>query len=324
MKLLSIIIPTYNRKDYLIPTLQLLILQVQEYINEVELIVCPNNCNDGTNEALESLKKENDVFKVVNYDLWVDVDLSIIRAANNAKGKYFIIWGDDDPPLGNSIHQILNILRKDSTIGLIYNNRLVGYDNISKLSSVQSEIKEIPNALKYDISLPVLLRNHFLGMTFITSIILKKELWDLSNSYKFPNHFGYAFFWRQCSAASKAKCIINYTPICIQRKTKSKAWDKEWAKYFLIGIPNLIKDLEKHKLFPDGIKVYNSQINSFKMFMYALVSAAQYKRYYIPQIRTICTLQESRFRKVLVYLIIFLLPSKTYKVTRNILFRSRN
>lgn len=98
-KVLSVVIPTLNRYEYLRRTLKYVIPQVQKHLDKVELVICCNASKDKTDEYIKSLLPQYPFIKYKYFDEYVEVGQSLIRSVGEASGEYVVLWGDDDIPL---------------------------------------------------------------------------------------------------------------------------------------------------------------------------------------------------------------------------------
>ena len=89
--LLSVVLPTYNRKDYLKLTLDTFSPQIERHKDEVTFCICNNASTDGTDKFLEEYCGKHKCFDYINFADHVDVGYSITRANNTAKGKYILM-----------------------------------------------------------------------------------------------------------------------------------------------------------------------------------------------------------------------------------------
>ena len=129
-KVLSIVIPTLNRYEYLKRTLDCIIPQVQRNIDKVELVICCNSSKDETDEYVKSLLIQYPFIRYKYFDEYVEVGQSFIRSLNEATGEYVVLWGDDDIPFPFFVDYVLSIIERKSDIGVIHLNRLSGKDTI--------------------------------------------------------------------------------------------------------------------------------------------------------------------------------------------------
>jgi glucosyl-dolichyl phosphate glucuronosyltransferase len=116
----SVIIPTYNRSDYLAGALRSLI--IQDYPrSDFEIIVVDNGSSDDTSERLRQLAKEASGTIDLRYVREERQGLVFARhtGAANARGDV-LIFGDDDAIFDNNwISAIMDVYRKHSDVGAV-------------------------------------------------------------------------------------------------------------------------------------------------------------------------------------------------------------
>lgn len=89
--LISIIIPTYNRKEMLLQAVQS--VEAQNY-NEVEIIVIDDNSSDGTEKYFGNNSKSNVVYKKNNSNMGPGYSRKLGYSISS--GEYIIFMDDDD------------------------------------------------------------------------------------------------------------------------------------------------------------------------------------------------------------------------------------
>lgn len=118
-KILSICIPTYERKDALRKTLDSLIPLAKKYSSEIEICVSDNGSKDGTYELL----KKSALLKLVRIRRNrknMGYDWNAMAVLKMASGQYCWLIGDDDIIIPENVSKILFALRgKDYLAGLI-------------------------------------------------------------------------------------------------------------------------------------------------------------------------------------------------------------
>jgi len=109
--LLSICIPTYNRKKYLVDLLPSLIYECNKADNNkniIEIIVSDNASTDETQLYLNTIKDAR--FHVYRNSTNIGPNANYIRLANYAKGKYMWLFGDDEIILPNKLGRVIKEL----------------------------------------------------------------------------------------------------------------------------------------------------------------------------------------------------------------------
>ena len=190
-KVLSIVIPTLNRYEYLKRTLFFIIPQVQKNIDKVELVICCNSSKDKTDEYVKNLQLQYPFIKYKYFDEYVDVGQSLIRSVNEATGEYVVLWGDDDIPFPSFTDTILEIIEKNPNVGIIHCNRLAGKDTkygLRDLSVSEKIFKQEDEGLY---SIEKFVERFTIKLGFISSLVFRMDGWMKGTSYYNNQYFGY-------------------------------------------------------------------------------------------------------------------------------------
>lgn len=250
-KLLSIILPTYNRGEIISYTLSLFHDQVVRNSDDVELIVCNNASTDNTKEVIQSILKQEQWFKCINYDEHVSIDLSILRSTDNVNGKFFWLFGDDDIPSPSVVDTLINSLNKFPQIGLLTFNRLLGTSDASlqmrAMSVYNSTFNEYEILYKDSRSF---VEKYYGQMGFISVNVVRTEVWQKGLKKFDINHQGYSFLTIMFSGAMGYECLYLEYPLCVQRYVLKGGNDHEFSNaelgiYQFVGIPRILKKLEE-------------------------------------------------------------------------------
>lgn len=115
-KLLTICIPTYNRRVWL----ERAVNGVLPYINEeVELLICDNCSTDDTREFCEQIASAHSII-YHRQETNIGPDGNFLWCLNNAQGKYIQLLADDDYYESGEIPKLTDILRdKDVAVAEI-------------------------------------------------------------------------------------------------------------------------------------------------------------------------------------------------------------
>lgn len=110
MFVLSICIPTYNRKDCLRQCLDSII--VQKNFSEIEIVISDNASNDGTEEMMQDYMLRYPNILYTRNEENLGFDRNMLNVVSLAHGKYCCFIGDDDAFFPESISHIVDIVRK--------------------------------------------------------------------------------------------------------------------------------------------------------------------------------------------------------------------
>ena len=244
-KILSIVIPTYNRADMLMYLLSFFEEQITRNAHKVELIVCNNASTDNTESILQEYQFAHPYLKAVNYSEHVEVGYSIVRSIENAAGKFFLVYGDDDIPAPYMVDTILKFLEKYPEIGYLCFNRLRGvtseYNNgIEKIFLAGQQ--QIESYETYYNSITDFANNHQGEVGFISVNVVLREAWEARYRDVFPNnHIGYEFIVPYLYSAQHYPVLYIQYPLCIHRDAKH-SWNNKAYLYTYLGRPRAIAE----------------------------------------------------------------------------------
>lgn len=308
--ILSICIPTYNRARLLKWTTSLFEEQMKRNNEDVELIICDNCSSDDTESIILEYKEEHNFFQYKRYSQYVSGGESNLRSIENVRGKYFLLWSDDDIPAPMMVDILVMELKKYPDIECITFNRLRGYSNPG-----EQEIKKC--TLLYDNyeDLECLyndgrefIRDRWRGMTFQSADVISKNAWEKGQIMYPNNHLGWEYLAPILYGVSNGKCLFLNYPLCVQRWLYQPRYRVQWASYIYLGIPRMLESLQEKGVVDDWRVLYkdymtNGQFSS-SIFGYAfnmIYWATFDKPYYRPLIKEINHYQHSIINKMLTY-----------------------
>lgn len=124
MKELSLIIPTYNRKDILVKN----IFTIKTTYPEAEIIIVDDNSTDGTEKTIKDTFGDSVIY--LKNDKNQGKGFSLRRGFKEAQGQY-LIFTDDDLPYGvTALALILNELKKGKPVVIAERSNF--YDGLIK------------------------------------------------------------------------------------------------------------------------------------------------------------------------------------------------
>lgn len=166
--ILTIAIPTFNRKDALRKAL--MSIEANNISDRIEVIVSDNASTDGTKRMMEE-------FKWVKYyenDINLGFDRNFMNCYDKANGNYVWLLGSDDILTSNAVNSVLDFLDSNGNLGLIYLNNLLFVEKNGHYYESKPYYSGKNNRVLND-------QNEFISVTrgritFISCMILRKEL----------------------------------------------------------------------------------------------------------------------------------------------------
>lgn len=258
MSILSIIVPTVNRLDLLKVTINLLYRQYLELSladrNDIELLVIDNSSKDGTKQFVEQYVLDKKI-TFHSFEDRLSITDSFSRCIRRSTGRHILIFGDDDIPLPGFLPHVLQLVRKGYDI--IYFNRLVCDHQLELLESIEHPYQGLFETL-YNKEEFIAKFTH--GPGFISALVFSRSAWETGLPYRKSTHYGYDFLG-PIFYGCKSNCYYVGYPMLVQRKGV-QTWKGMWPKYWLVGMPNLLRDLEEDGLTNGALSKWrNEDIN---------------------------------------------------------------
>ena len=119
--LLSICISTYNRCAWLAHSLPLVLEQARPYLGLIEVLVCDNASTDATPEVCARYRNVPGC-RVHRNDVNVGMLGNLAVSAQQARGNYVWVLGDDDLMVEGAIERVLAVLAVHPDVELVYTN----------------------------------------------------------------------------------------------------------------------------------------------------------------------------------------------------------
>lgn len=323
-KLISIVIPTLNRANYISYTLYAYKDQVIRNLDKIELIVCDNASNDNTISVIENINSKIPFFKIKKFSEQVIAGESIKRAISQAKSKYVLMWGDDDLPSPFMVDTLLYYIDKYPEAGLFHLNRLFGYDNIDSIQYLTVQKPDYSTDIILYNDLNEFINHYFLDMTFLSSMMFQNVIWKEYSHVDSSKHYGYEFLFPIFLGLKNRLCVYVGYPMCIQRQPLNRIWLDKSPLYRFLGMPNLIFDMQKNNLLNNAKQLWMNTGNSTKYFWSVAPQISLYKKKYYSLCSEINRYQYSFIRKIFIYVFAYIFPSYLYKIVRKVYFSKKN
>lgn len=139
-KLLTIGIPTYNRKSTLKKQLENL-YRLNTISDDVEVLVSDNFSEDGTVDMLKEFKKSHDNFKFHVNEKNLGYDGNIYQIYGKAEGKYIWFLSDDDLLVEKALDYVVEKIKSLEDCGIII---------VPQVEKNQMNIKEENDIIPYN------------------------------------------------------------------------------------------------------------------------------------------------------------------------------
>lgn len=321
-KVLSIVIPTLNRYEYLKRTLKYVIPQVQKNLDQVELVICCNASKDKTDEYVKALQTQYTFIKYKYFDEYVEVGQSLIRSVNEATGEYVVLWGDDDIPFPSFTDTILDIIKENPEVGIIHCNRLAGKDTKYGMKSIHVQEDVLSQEDEGEYPMDKFVERFTISLGFISSLVFRRDGWIKGIPYYNDQYFGYEHLSIIVNGNKDRQCYYYPHPLEYQRLPYERDFSVKWPLYKFVGVPNMMVDFDKNGVTHNALdrwqKTYNA---SFAHFVWDMMYTSQDRKFFKPKCRELNKYQKSMLRRCLTYLIVYTCPKSIFSMLKKQLYR---
>lgn len=261
---LSISIPTYNREKYLKECLDSVVNQINTN-DDVEIIVCDNASNDGTNSLIKTYTQKHSFIKYFRNDKNLGYTGNQIKCIENSSGDYIAILCDDDLYVEGEVKRILEVINADEYAFIALNYYAFVLDPKKPIASDFAPENDVIFKRAYDVmNYPSV--GHYSGLVF-NGKLAKKYLKEISEVYSFKY-------------LEKMRGIIGILAICTTSFSNLESYfvgkrllaaripnkvDYDWLYHQCIDYYELYLDLFERKVINDNDLAYRKALVSGRL-----------------------------------------------------------
>lgn len=167
--ILTIAIPTFNRRNKLQMSLTALLEQTQG--KPVELLVSDNASSDDTQVFMETFRQAHPQITYVRNPENIGPDRNFLNCYNRASGEYVLLLGDDDLLLPGAVDAMLETLSRKP---VFVHMNTCGLRNVDPLDITPPRVSEGEDQVFH--SREDIMRCMGIMVTFMSSFILRNDL----------------------------------------------------------------------------------------------------------------------------------------------------
>ena len=306
MKLLTIVIPTHNRCEFLKNNLIHLLPQVLLNKSNVDLLVSDNHSDDDTKQVVAEFQQQypncliynrNDKDEGYLYNFNIGVHL--------ANSRFVYLLGDDDLVPDGFVTTIIELLNKHTDIGLIHLNYLRLSNRTHKIDAFYNN--KLPGEIGTMFEFRDFLMEFFDGPTFMSSLVFKRDLWIKGENRFEENCYGYDWLMKLFAGCSGCKCYYHNMPLMIQVDSGTNPYNKLWALYSIVGKSKMFKNLDNEI---SGIyKAWQKYRETNFLELYDIFTVSYNKVFYRARTHELSKYISSKHRVIIMYIVLYFLPS---------------
>ena len=303
-KLLTVSIPSNNKTNYLIESINLF-LDIKQN-DEFEICISDNANISRLKILRESINDFDNKVKYFHNPKFAKMSQNFDNAINIATGEYVWLFGDDDLPSKNSIKIIKNALN-NYDVDLIITNSSSFYDNniIIEPKRVNCSVDKFYHKKS---------NNDFMSelasyISFVSALIVKKQSWVKSKISSEDEYFLHV--QKILNIKKNSNCLFLCSPL-VKMRVFSQTWTNNYFKIWMISWPKVIWEqtnydtFAKYKVIPKKPTKFFFKVLSKKAYGY--YSFNDFKNYILND-------EEIVKIKKIIFFIISLLPKFIFKWT---------
>lgn len=243
-KLLTIIVPTYNRKESLAKGLRALIPQVENHRDDVDLYVSDNCSDDGTQEVVRELQAQHPgliTYKRQPSNLGAQGNFK--DAVKSVNSKFVAIFSDDDCVLPGYIDVIFSQLNKYPQVGLVNYNALRASASMQYVGVRDSMITNgVP---KYYATGGEFIKEHTHVPSLVSSNVFDRQAFvDCIDKVNIDDYPGYCWYAILLKSIFSKPCVYIDRPLFICYDPVQQRWERDAAWFTAYGLTHLFSDLD--------------------------------------------------------------------------------
>ena len=194
LPLLTIAIPTFNRKLYLSDLIVPLIHESEVYGNNIELLICDNCSDDGTDDFIRSLSSPQ--IRYIKNNKNIGGDANFLKCIDEAKSEYIWLLGDDELLNLRAIANVMDAISRHKPSLIILNA-----SHVLTKDTLFSSYKEVVDY--FSEIRPIYLLEH----TLISLNVFHKSSFDLSIAKKMKTT-NYGHMYGLITPLKKGGCVF--------------------------------------------------------------------------------------------------------------------
>lgn len=306
-KLLTIAIPTWNRSKYLCKCLESIFKQINTSTESyVEVIICDNSSSDNTDSVISSFIKKGLRLKYFKNKSNLGGDYNLAKCYSKAKSTYVYMLADDDILMPNMLNNLINIIKNNSKIGVVF---------LSPFGFDKDPSKEKPYSLvanKYYSNSNKFLKKLGVKITLISTLVINKELSKNNDPFTYcGSELVQVHLALNAIVRAKINIFVSNYSVGILRNNGGNNYlpsnsDRGMRSYnpcFVFGIklPKVLKSYLENGINQNTINFFEKNILFYYLPKYIFIQMAQKSDYYKD---SVCFLNRT-YKKNTWYLIFF-------------------
>ncbi|MBR3453778.1 MAG: glycosyltransferase [Bacteroidaceae bacterium] len=244
-KLFTIIIPTWNRCDFLKKNLESMLPFVEPFKDRVRVFVSDNASDDDTSKVVEALKnKYEDILLYQRQPENIGGTANFLDAVQKTNSTYVQLMGDDDIITECFIPVALRLIDKYPDANL-YNFNVAGACIMDgAFDKIRDPYFDL-NIEKYYTDFTDFVKQHSAIPSLMSSNIFKRQAFVEAALDDNPNDYpGYFWFNKLYKSCVGSHAVYYSLPLIVQNVPNEQRWSKDYPWYSLYCVGRIFKELD--------------------------------------------------------------------------------
>ena len=308
-KLLTIIIPTYNRRDIVKENLDNTIPMVLRYKEYVSIYISDNDSPDGTEEMITPyLEKYSEILTYYKQPKNITAHPNYFHAVNSVESDYCYLLGDDDFLFPGFIPTIISLIKENPDVGWFHFNYVLGKDNGKRCELNKTELKW-PFFKEYQKGAE-LIYEHLHSPSFMSSNVFKRSLWLEGFPLKLQEEMcpGYDWLTVLYHGILNSRSFYVSAPLLQAGMPSQTNYASKWVYYYSYGLGQLFNHFDS--LIP-GIYEHwldYQQRKNCRKFLIDITETSFNKPYYKERKKEVLIHIQKKYVKIYFLLCIYIVP----------------
>lgn len=259
--ILSICLPTYNRVYEIERQLKFINSEIGQRL-DVEIVVTDNSTNEDTKMIIDAYNKSNDLLRYYKNSKNIGLVNNVIKAVNLCKGEYVWVLGDDDKLEEGVLDYIINNIKKNSDIGVIFLNHSFFGTNIIHDNPL-FEKGNFYKSINEDFINQYFTETIHGGFMFISANVIKHNLYSECINKAYKKNMAFPLIVTLYALAKGGMLILD--EVFIHDKLGNVSWYNE--RYVIFSLGKLESLIELDRII-DNVHITNviKKLITFRSF----------------------------------------------------------
>lgn len=282
--MLSILIPTYNRSNFLNKNLEQLyeVIKRGNWEESIQLVISNNFSTDNTFEIIDKFKRQDSSISILSFNQERNIGLenNSLFVLQNASMPFVMFLGDDDYLSYSYLENVLDVI-KNEDVNCIIPSYVPVFPNGEKIPNSKGRDVDAINK-RFNKGFLNCLENSWRGHQLSGLVFKRKGLYESYKNQNVSNIYPFIYFTALSCLNGMTFLLVDYPILVTQPGQQNKDWgygnigllDEIFDNYKKLDLDSLKKTRLQFKILDEQIwRIKNSLRNGKISFITTLFNA---------------------------------------------------